>query len=477
MTWRESAQPVRMQRVALVAPQETLRATLVAVAGAGVVEVEATSTDETPTAAARALLSLHAAGEATPLLAPGPPDLEALTRDGRADLLAGEAELERRAEDAIRRDRVAALVGWCPDAAVDDLTDAVVATGGAVVPLPAPRGVDPPTLLRPGGQLHRTFAPLVQTYATVPYVDADPTLLAGLAYVVMFGMMFGDAGQGLLLVAVGLALRMGRPRRHARYRRTWPFLTAAGASATVFGVLYGEFFGPTGVLQPLWLDPLEEPVRLLVAAIGLGAVLLSLAYALGTFNRWREGGLRRALYAPSGIAGATLFLGLGLLAAGWLRSIPGLVALGAAVAVGGLSLAAVGLYAASPGGAAGASQAFVELFDLVIRLLTNVVSFARLAAFGLAHAALNAMIWDGATGLADRGPLGWLGAAAVLLVGNAVTFTLELLVAGIQALRLEYYELFSRVFDVEGRPFRPWHVPLAPVAADAAPAVPEEALR
>ncbi len=53
-----------------------------------------------------------------------------------------------------------------------------------------------------------------------------------------------------------------------------------------------------------------------------------------------------------------------------------------------------------------------------------------------------------------------MAGAALFLVGNAVIFGFEALVAGIQALRLEYYELFSRVFESEGRPFVPWHVPL-----------------
>lgn len=83
------------------------------------------------------------------------------------------------------------------------------------------------------------------------------------------------------------------------------------------------------------------------------------------------------------------------------------------------------------------------------------VSFARLAAFGLTHAALLGLVWEGTQAL--WGP-GWRAPAAIVLfvVGNVVTFGLEALVAGIQALRLEYYELFSRIFTAEGRPFRPW---------------------
>ena len=172
-----------------------------------------------------------------------------------------------------------------------------------MVPLEQPRGVQPPTLLarRGAGQ---PFEPLVETYATVPYADVDPSLLAGIAYVVMFGMMFGDAGHGAILLLAALLLRSGRIHRLARLRRAWPFLAGAGVASIVFGLLYGEAFGPTGLVPVLWLSPLDKPVPLLLAAIGLGAVLLGGAYAVGTVNRLREGGWSYALYARSGIAGS-----------------------------------------------------------------------------------------------------------------------------------------------------------------------------
>jgi V/A-type H+-transporting ATPase subunit I len=289
--------------------------------------------------------------------------------------------------------------------------------------------------------------------------------MASVAYVVMFGMMFGDAGHGLLLVLAGIALRAGHPRRLRGISRAWPFLVGAGLAATVFGLLYGEFFGPTGLFPPLWLAPLEEPVSLLVAAIGVGAVLLAGAYALGTVNRWREGGWPLALYAPSGVAGVALFLGLGAIVLGSGAGPAWLVLLGAAVWTVGSVLAFIGFLVNAGGGAAGVTQAVVELFDAVVRAGSNLVSFARLAAFGLMHAAIGALVWSAATALAGNEPaaLAWLGAAVVFAVGTALAFSLEALVAGVQALRLEYYELFSRVFQAEGRPFRPWHVPTAAV--------------
>ena len=108
------------------------------------------------------------------------------------------------------------------------------------------------------------------------------------------------------------------------------------------------------------------------------------------------------------------------------------------------------------------AQSVVELVDTVTRLGANVVSFARLAAFGITHAAIAGIVWAGTVALWVSGPLGIAGAVVLFVVGTALAFGLEALVAGIQALRLEYYELFSRVFTAEGRPFHPWLVPVVP---------------
>ena len=116
----------------------------------------------------------------------------------------------------------------------------------------------------------------------------------------------------------------------------------------------------------------------------------------------------------------------------------------------------------------GSMQASVEAFDFVVRLGSNVVSFTRLAAFGLTHAALGLLVWEGTRALWDRGGLLAVAGVVLFAAGTALAFSLEALVAAIQALRLEYYELFSRVFVAQGRPFRPWHVPTVTghVAAD-----------
>jgi len=258
MPWLETAFPVRMARVALVAPEESVRAMLVRVAGSGVVEIDA----EPP-------------GQAHPAAAvcEQPPDLAALERAGRADLVAGEAQVRHYSDAAARGHGAAALAGWAPAGAVPGLTAALAEVGAAAVPLRRPREEAPTLVAQTAGQ--RALSPIVSAYGTMPYADVNPAWLAWASYVAMFGMMFGDVAEGLALVAAGVALWLGWPGRARPYRTAWPFVLGAGVAATGFGFAYGEFFGPTGVVPVLWLSPVDEPVPLLIAAIGVGAVLLA----------------------------------------------------------------------------------------------------------------------------------------------------------------------------------------------------------
>jgi V/A-type H+-transporting ATPase subunit I len=467
-----------MSRVALIAPSSRLRAMLVALSQTGSVQVVS------PLVAAQgeALEALRRLERAHPQAEPAGAGLleqarevAELEREGRRDLLAGEVELARRARAAVHRGRFAVLVGWAPSADLPDLAAALAKVGAAAVELPRPALVAPPTLLRTPG-LARRFAPLVATYGAPRYADLDPTPFAALSFVLMFGMMFGDAGHGLLLVALGLAVRgAGGPRGSARLRRLaplrplWPFAVAGGLAATLFGLLYGEAFGPTGIVPTLWVKPLDRPVLLLGVALAVGALLLLCGHALGTLNRVRESGWAVALRVPSGVAGLAVLTGGGLLA---LALYLGSTALGIAAAVVVLAgvLLLLGGFAAESSESSERSGAtialtLVETLDAVIRVGANLISFTRLAAFGLMHAALGLVVFEGARSLWHGGTAGVVAGVLLFVLGNAAAFALEALVAGVQAMRLEYYELFSRVFAGEGEPFSPWRIPVTDPAS------------
>ncbi len=460
MSSRERLGRVTMQRVAIVAPLTSLRAVLVEVADAATVDFDriASSSD---VAAGPATEELERRGgpdaNAVPRVTREPLNVDALSRVD-TEVLAGEADLEQRAAAAVPHGRVAALLGWVPTSALAELRARIEHHGAAAVALRAPSGVEPPTMLAPVGR-RSSFRVLIDTYGTVRYADLDPTPFAAFAFAVMFGMMFGDAGRGLLLIGLGLWARTGRGVA-GRFRSAWALAVAAGVSATLFGLAYGEMFGPTHVVRALWLVPLDEPVRLLVAAIVVGAALLGVSHVIGTVNRWREGGGRLALYEPSGIAGLCSYLGLGLLVIALYEQWDAVAIVGGLLVAVGVLLVFSGQFVAAGGHGTGVAQATVESVDGVIRIGSNVVSFARLAAFGLTAAAIGSVVWDGTTALWQPGILA-LAAILLFVAGTLAAFALEALVVGVQALRLEYYELFSRIFGEEGRPFRPWHVDVA----------------
>ena len=463
MPLRDAVEAVPMLRVAAVAPIEQVRAVLVALADAGVAELEVTKAGDS-TDMSEALRRLRATGVVAPGAALSEETRTAaeLEHAGRADLLAGEVELERRAAAGLPRGSFAVLVGWCPSEEVETTRARIAPLGAGIVELRRQPFAEPPTLLRTP-RAAQPFKGLVETYGTVRYRDVDPTPFTAVSFVLMFGMMFADAGHGLLLAAAGLFLRWTHNARLASLKKIWVLPFSAGLVAAAFGAAYGEFFGPTGVVPVLWLRPMQNPLELLVAGVAVGALLLAVSYVIGTVNRWREGGPKEALLSGSGIAGSLVFLGVAALAASLFASSTALMIAAAVPVIGGLALLFAGYFIESGEGSTGVLEAFVETVNSLIRIGANAVSFARLAAFGMVHAAIGSLVWTATTALLAAGL--WIAAIPVFLIGNAAGFVLELVVAGIQALRLEYYELFSRIYSGEGRAFEPWRLPVIKEAA------------
>lgn len=454
MRWREQLLPERMARTAIVAPTNRMRRVLVEVADAGIFEPDPPDAPQSAPSAGQEV----DAEAIEPRLSIEPPDPDRFDGPERAAALAGEASLERQLAVARRTASFSILSGWIPAPAVDAVRERIEPFGGAIAEIPVRRGIIAPTAHVETSTGH-SLRPLVTTYATVPYHDIDPTLFAAGAYMVMFGMMFGDVAHGLLLVLLGLLARQFAVDRLAAARPAAPFLIGAGSAAAGFGLLYGEAFGPTGLVPTLWIRPLDEPETLLVAGLVVGACLLAATFVLGTVNRWREAGFSGALYDASGIGGSLLFAGGVMFVAGTVSGGGPLVPIGGAIAGLGATLTFIGLFAEAGLGPAGFAQALVEMFDTVLRLGSNAVSFTRLAAFGLTHAVLSEVTWDGTTGLWVGGPGSRVAAVALFVLGNAAAIGLGALVGAIQALRLEYYEMFSRLFTTQGRPFEPWHIP------------------
>ncbi len=289
----------------------------------------------------------------------------------------------------------------------------------------------------------RPFASLVLNYGVPHYGEVDPTILFAISFVMMFGMMFGDIGHGLVIVLAALLL-------HKRLGHYTPLVVTVGMTSAFFGVCYGSVFGYEHLVPALWLSPLTDPMRMLGVALGWGIAFILISTLLTIHNRIADGRLREALLDSRG--GAGLLLYLGLLGGAWQVFTTGHFGILAPLLVC-TALAAIFFYTWQHNRGTALVErlliVLVEGFEAIMAYISNTLSFLRLAAFSLNHVALAIAVFTVGDMVHIAGY--WL----IVVLGNILILVLEGAIVAIQALRLEYYEGFSRFYSGDGRPFRP----------------------
>lgn len=367
-------------------------------------------------------------------------------REVRQGLALAEPYVRISAETLRARGGLALISGWVPAREVERLRHALnVRLADRYVlqlrpPLPSERDIVPSAMRYPDWL--GPFADLVRNYGIPRYGEFDPTWLFAISFALMFGMMFGDIGQGLVIALGGLLLR-------GKARRFRSLFVIAGLSATAFGFAYGSLFGFETVIDPLWVSPLHDPVGMLRAAIAWGVGFISVTLLLSIYNRLVSGNLSKALFDAGGLAGLVLYLGA---AAGvYQLATQGRFGQAAAIASAtGLGAIMVWNWLGVRGGLAERLlTVIIESFESVIAFFSNTLSFMRVAAFSINHVALALAVFT----IADS--FGTTGRTITILIGNLVILVLEGAIVAIQVLRLEYYEGFSRFFSGSGRAFEP----------------------
>ncbi len=344
---------------------------------------------------------------------------------------------------------LAVLAGWVPKRQLDTLRDTLDGRfhGRYWLDLrePSPREIaEVPSLVRYPGWL-RPYVPLVKSYGVPRYGEFDPALPFALTYLLLFGAMFGDIGHGaaIVLLSLVLARRLGR--------MAWVGV-AAGAVSMLFGLLYGSLFGYEDIIAPLWLSPLHDPIRVLTIAVAFGVGFIVFTLLVNAYNKGVAGRAGEALFDSAGLAGLALYLG----AVGVLASWAGVLDIARpASMLAGLGIVVVAAYKwveAEAGLGERILVTLIETLETAINLFSNTLSFMRVAAFSLNHVALALAVFTLAHGLEAAGH----GITRVL--GNIVIIVLEGGIVAIQALRLMYYEGFSRFFSGDGREFVPLRI-------------------
>jgi V/A-type H+-transporting ATPase subunit I len=263
---------------------------------------------------------------------------------------------------------------------------------------------------------------------------ADPSMLLAFVAPLMFGYMFGDVGQGLILIGLGALLGRRSP--------ALKLLIAGGVAAIFCGLAFGSAFGMEQLVPALWLRPLSDPLTILVVPLAWGALLLVLGMIIGALEAKWAGALRLWMMGDAWVlaayvgALASFFHPLGF-------------ALLASCVAGSIASRALAKRSLRKG-----LLALGNLIEKMLQLLINTLSFVRVGAFALAHAGLcTAMI-----ALADAAGDVFVY-ALIIVLGNAVIIVIEALVVSIQTTRLVLFEFFTRFYATRGREFSPLRPP------------------
>lgn len=364
-------------------------------------------------------------------------------------------------------DRTFYISGFVPEESFDKFGEALKAIPDVQIKrasqkqeLPA----DPPVKLR-NNWFARPYEMFTTMYGLPTYQDLDPTFLVSIIYSVLFGLMFADVGQGVVLALFGYFF-MYKVKKMA----IGAILARAGFFSVLFGFLFGSVFGYENLMDPLWriMGLHEKPFEvmsassvntILIGSISIGIFVVTLAILTSIVSKLRRHQVGPALTSSNGVAGLIFYLALiGLLLDKMILNIgftgtPYIVCL--------VVLPLLVMYLQEPLNTLIDEHrfhienpvdllvsGFFEMFVTLLEYLSNTVSFLRVGGFVLAHAGMMSVVTTLASMAGAMAPL-------VMAIGNVFVICLEGLIVGIQALRLNYYEVFSRFFDADGVAFEP----------------------
>lgn len=330
---------------------------------------------------------------------------------------------------------------------------------------PLEAGLEPPVSIRNKG-LFKPYEMYTKMYGLPNYNEFDPTVLIAILYSFIFGAMFGDLGHGLCLLIGGAVIYFVKRSALAG------IISFAGFFSSIFGVLYGSFFGFEDIIPALWLKPRTAMINLnfigrlntvFAVAVLFGMILMLVLMIINVLNHIKQKNFKESIFSSNGIAGFLFYGTVVLVAVLYVtgKALPATIIVLALIIISVIMLAinepitnilnkrkaletGVGMYLV---------ETFFDLFETVLTYFSNTLSFLRVGAFAISHAAMMEVVLS-LGGYTEGGG----GNIVVLIIGNIFVMGFEGLIVGIQVLRLQYYEVFSKFYKGDGREFKPFFI-------------------
>lgn len=346
------------------------------------------------------------------------------------------------------------LSGWVPESKVDDFKGLEEKYDKTKVNInKRSYSSKPPTKLK-NNILFRPFEFLVNMYGAPNYNEIDPTPFFAITYLLLYGMMFGDLGQGLVFVLLSFYVDKINKTFGGLVRRI-------GISSSIFGLMYGSFFGIETLIPTLLIKPFDNIMTVLIASVAFGVLLMVISYIIGIFNKVKkQNNIEEGIFGKEGLAGLMMVISFILIILNIVGKSP--IPMLVAIIILVLSIVMIifkqplarriegeyPLYDSSKG------DYYVEssfsIVEALLSVFSNLVSFTRVGAFAINHVGLY-MAFEVMAKLAGGGIIGII----ILILGNILIIGLEGMIVFIQGLRLEFYEMFSKYYEGNGRKFRP----------------------
>ena len=373
------------------------------------------------------------------------------------DNLSNSLEYYEKSDELVAKmakgDKYLYLSGWVPDSKIKDFENLSNKYDDTIVTVKEESNQEPPTKLK-NNKLFRPFEFLVNMYGAPNYNEIDPTPFFAVSYMLLYGMMFGDLGQGLVFVLLSFLVDKKNKTFGALIRRV-------GFSACFFGIMYGSVFGIETLIPAILIKPFDNIMKVLIASVAFGIGLLVISYFIGIYNKLvKQKNIEEGIFGKEGIAGLMMMTSFVLLILNIVKVNPlpktvGLLILLASIVMIVFSRPiAAKIEKRDEVFESSAFDYYVEssfsIIEALLSVFSNLVSFTRVGAFAINHVGLY-MAFEVMSKIAGGGIKGLI----ILILGNILIIGLEGMIVFIQGLRLEFYEMFSKYYQGNGRKFRP----------------------
>jgi V/A-type H+-transporting ATPase subunit I len=375
------------------------------------------------------------------------------------DYLVTAQDKAKALDSVLATNRAFYIDGWIPAVESENLASLLAQYGCHYEITPPEKGEETPVLMK-NNAFVTPIESITELYDIPNSQEIDPTPIFGFFYVCFFGIMFADMGYGILLTLLSFAAVKSGKLEGGTYKFIKQ-LGYCGVSTFIWGVVFGSFFGnllpvasehffgnPINI-EPLWIDPVEDAMTMLIFACLCGVVHIFVGLGVKAYGHIREGRVLNAI--NDSFIWYILLVGLGLLLAGDML-FEGASEIGKWMSIVGV----VGVVVIPVFTGQGISK-LLGLWNLygITRYLSDILSYARLLALCLAGSVI-AQVFNTIATMPGSTVLGAIAFIIIVLAAHVFNFLVSALGAFVHSIRLQYVEFFGKFYEGGGIPFKPF---------------------